>query len=162
MRTIRDATEADLPAIVAIYNSTIPSRIVTADVEPITVESRLAWLHNRSSQRPLWVMQIEDEIAGWLSVSSFYGRPAYAETVELSVYVADRYRRQGVGKALLERAIALSPTLGITTLLGFIFAENVPSVTLFKQFGFQQWGYLPTVARFDAEARNLVILGKKI
>jgi L-amino acid N-acyltransferase YncA len=162
MRTIRDAIETDLPEIVAIYNSTIPSRIVTADVEPVTVESRLAWFHNRSSHRPLWVMEIDEVIAGWLSVQSFYGRPAYSKTVELSVYVSSDHRRQGVATDLLEQAIVTSPSLDITTLLGFIFAENEPSVNLFKQFGFEQWGYLPTVARFDAETRNLVILGKKV
>lgn len=162
MRIIRDAVEADLPAIVAIYNSTIPSRIVTADVEPVTVESRLAWFHHRSSQRPLWVMEIDEVIAGWLSVQSFYGRLAYRETVELSVYVSSDYRRQGVATELMEQAIVTSPSLDITTLLGFIFAENEPSIKLFKQFGFEQWGYLPNVARFDAETRNLVILGKKV
>jgi L-amino acid N-acyltransferase YncA len=162
MRIIRDATAADLPTIVEIYNSTIPSRIVTADVNPVTVESRLAWFHNRSSRRPLWIMELDGAIAGWLSVQSFYGRPAYSETVELSVYVSSDYRRQGVATELIERAIVTSPSLDITTLLGFIFAENEPSIKLFKQFGFEQWGYLPTVARFDAETRNLVILGKKV
>jgi L-amino acid N-acyltransferase YncA len=162
MRTIRDAIEADLPAIVAIYNSTIPSRIVTADVEPVTVESRRAWFHNRSSRRPLWVMEIDNVIAGWLSVQSFYGRPAYSATAELSVYVSSDYRRRGVATELMERAIVTSPSLDITTLLGFIFAENEPSVKLFKQFGFEQWGFLPDVARFDAESRNLVILGKRV
>jgi phosphinothricin acetyltransferase len=162
MRTIRDAVEVDLPAIVAIYNSTIPSRIVTADVEPVTVESRSAWFHNRSSHRPLWVIEIDDVIAGWLSVQSFYGRPAYSATAELSVYVSSDYRRQGIATELMEQAIVTSPSLDITTLLGFIFAENEPSVKLFKQFGFEQWGFLPDVAHFDAETRNLVILGKKI
>ncbi|NDJ18604.1 GNAT family N-acetyltransferase [Myxacorys almedinensis] len=162
MNRIRAATEADLPAIVAIYNSTIASHIVTADVEPVTVESRLEWLQHRPRYRPVWVMELDAAIAGWLSIQSFYGRPAYAQTVELSLYVSEQRRRQGVGKTLLAYAIAQSPSLDISTLLGFIFAENQPSIHLFNQFGFEQWGFLPTVAHIEGEDRNLVILGRKI
>jgi phosphinothricin acetyltransferase len=41
MLDVRHATVNDLPDITAIYNSTIPGRMVTADTEPVTVESRL-------------------------------------------------------------------------------------------------------------------------
>jgi L-amino acid N-acyltransferase YncA len=44
---IRHATESDLPAIVAIYNAAVPSRMATADLEPVSVESRLAWFQGR-------------------------------------------------------------------------------------------------------------------
>ena len=54
---IRHALESDLPAIVAIYNAAVPSRMATADLEPVSVESRLAWFQGRvPSQRPLWVV----------------------------------------------------------------------------------------------------------
>lgn len=85
--TYRDASIEDLPVIVDIYNSTIPSRMVTADTKPVTVEERLAWFkeHN-TSKRPLWVVEYEDEICGWVSLQSFYGRPAYNATAEISIY----------------------------------------------------------------------------
>lgn len=162
---IRDATEADLPSIVAIYNSTIPFQIVTADLQPVTVESRREWFQAHSPQaRPLWVAQLEPEgdIVGWLGFQSFYGRPAYSSTAELSVYVAPAYRRHGLGRKLLQRAIAHSPALGIKTLLGFIFAENQPSLLLFAHLGFQQWGYLPQVADFGPVERDLVIMGLRL
>jgi phosphinothricin acetyltransferase len=55
---IRDATAADLPAIVDIYNSTIPSRMVTADLEPVSVASREAWFADHSPERwPLWMAE---------------------------------------------------------------------------------------------------------
>ncbi|HEY9858527.1 MAG TPA: N-acetyltransferase family protein, partial [Candidatus Obscuribacterales bacterium] len=154
---------ADLPAIVAIYNATIPSRMVTADTQPIAVESRLAWLRDRDWQsRPLWVMEQEQRVLGWLSFQSFYGRPAYQATAEVSVYVAAPYHRQGIGKTLLQAAIQRSPQLGLKNLLGFIFAHNQPSLQLFEKFGFRQWGYLPQVASLDGVERDLVILGRKI
>ncbi|MBW4472548.1 MAG: GNAT family N-acetyltransferase [Stenomitos rutilans HA7619-LM2] len=158
---IRDAVEADLAAIVAIYNSTIACQAVTADLSPVTVESRLHWFHTHSSdKRPLWVVDAEGEVAGWLGFQSFYyGRPAYDAAAELSIYVSPAYRRQGIGQALLKQAIARSSAFNIKTLLGFIFAHNHPSLRLFEQFGFQQWGYLPGVAEFEAVPRDLVIVG---
>jgi phosphinothricin acetyltransferase len=159
---IRPAIADDLPAIVAIYNSTIPG-YVTADTQPVTVESRWDWFQGYSvDRRPLWVLEIEGTVAGWLGLRSFYGRPAYDITVELSLYVAKDFRRQGIGRSLLAYAIAAAPALGLTTLLGLVFAKNTPSLQLLKAFGFEQWGYLPQVARLATEDADLVILGKKV
>ncbi len=160
---IRQATEADLPSIVEIYNSTIPDRLATADLNPVSVESRKSWFGDRDwSTRPLWVFEKDNTVAGWLSFQSFYGRPAYGHTAEVSVYVASAYRRQGIGNKLLQQAILQSPKLEINTLLGFIFAHNQPSLQLFKQNQFSQWGYLPKIAELDGIERDLVILGLRL
>jgi phosphinothricin acetyltransferase len=160
---IRDALAADLSSIVEIYNSSIPSRMATADLNFVSVESRLDWFaaHN-FYQHPIWVMERENEVIGWLSFQSFYGRAAYQYTAELSIYVAPDYQRQGIGKKLLSRAIAQSPNLQINTLLGFIFAHNLPSLNLFTQYQFSQWGYLPKVALLDGIERDLVIVGRRV
>ncbi|WP_193197537.1 GNAT family N-acetyltransferase [Nostoc sp. MG11] len=161
--TIRHATETDLPAIVAIYNAAIPSRMATADLEPVSVENRLAWFKGRSpSQRPLWVIEVEGVIAGWLSFQSFYGRPAYNTTAEISIYIASAFHRRGLGRQLLAKAISESPNLRIKTLVGFIFAHNQPSLKLFETFGFQHWGHLPKIAELDEVERDLVIMGLRI
>ena len=157
---IRNAEERDLEAIVKIYNETIPTRQVTADTEPVSVASRLSWFRKRNfTYRPIWVVEIDSKVVAWLSFQSFYGRPAYQKTAELSLYVASAYRRQGMGSTLLQKAIAEAPSLKIKTLLGFIFAHNKPSLDLFKSYGFTQWGYLPQVAELDSIERDLVILG---
>jgi phosphinothricin acetyltransferase len=159
---IRDATETDLEAIVNIYNESIPSRTATADTEPITVSSRLKWYRERPVNRPLWVVQIDGEIVGWLSFQSFYGRPAYGHTVELSIYVTSHYQNQGIGSSLLAQAIARSPKLDIQTVLGFIFAHNQASIKLFTRYGFVTWGHLPQVAELDNIKRDLLILGRHV
>lgn len=160
---IRHAITSDLPAIVAIYNAAVPSRMATADLEPVSVESRLAWFGGRSpTKRPLWVIEQDGVIAGWLSFQSFYGRPAYLSTAELSIYIAPAFHRCGLGKQLLAKAIHESPNLGLKTLLGFIFAHNQPSLKLFETFGFQKWGHLPQVADLDGVERDLVIMGLRI
>ncbi len=160
---IRDAAEADLPAIVEIYNHAVPTRIITADIEPVTIESRLAWFHAHSQERyPLWVLERDGAIAGWFGFQMFYGREAYRSTAEVSLYVAPESNRQGIGQTLLSYAIEQSPHLSIKTLIGIVFAENQPSVGLLKKFGFEQWGYLPQVARSWESDRDVVILGRKV
>ncbi len=161
--TLRDAVELDLPAIVAIYNAAIPMRVATADLEPVAVESRFAWFrrHTRASH-PIWVAEVDGEVAGWLSFEPFYGRPAYSGTAELSVYVDGARQRRGVGRALLGEAVRRAPALGLETLLGFIFAHNEPSLRLFAELGFVRWAHLPRVARLDAAARDLVIVGRSV
>ncbi|MDX2108867.1 MAG: arsenic resistance N-acetyltransferase ArsN2 [Verrucomicrobiota bacterium] len=162
---LRVARESDLPQIVSIYNSTIPSRVVTADLEPVTVESRRDWFRSHSAERhPLWVLESRQtrEIAGWLSYSKFYGRPAYSGTAEISVYVHENWRRRGCGRLLLEAAITYAPVLGLHTLLGFIFGHNDPSLELFSRHGFNRWALLPRVAQLDSDERDLIILGLRI
>lgn len=159
----RLARAGDLPAIVAIYNDTVASRLVTADLEPVAVESRRAWFEaHRGATRPLWVVEQQGQVVAWLSFSDFYGRPAYAATAELSVYVAAPARRQGIAAALLQSAVREAPGFGLRTLLGFIFGHNEPSLQLFARAGFTRWGTLPRVARLDEQERDLVLMGLRV
>jgi L-amino acid N-acyltransferase YncA len=160
---VRDARERDLPRIVAIYNEAIPGRRATADTEPVSVVSRQAWFDEHTPERrPLWVAEREAVILGWLSLQSFYGRPAYAATAEVSVYVSDGARRGGVGRLLLRRAVERGPGLGLATLVAFVFGHNEPSLRLFEGEGFARWGHLPRVARLDGIERDLLILGRRL
>ena len=161
--TYRDATLEDLPLIVEIYNSTISSRMVTADLEPVSVEDRKKWFEEHSpSSRPLWVIEEHGVICGWLSFQSFYGRPAYQHTAEMSIYLHENCRGKGIGKFIIQKAIDACPKLQIKTILGFIFGHNEPSLRLFTAFGFEQWAHLPKVAELDGIERDLIILGKRI
>ena len=160
---VRDAGAADLPVIVSIYNATIASRMVTADTEPVSVESRRAWFEQHSpARRPLWVVLEGGRVIGWLSYSSFYGRPAYERTCEISIYLAPEYQRRGLGSDLLRRSIEHAPAIGVSTLLGFIFAHNTPSLRLVEKHGFARWGYLPRVAILDGVERDLAIVGRRV
>ncbi len=153
----------DLPAIVDIYNSTVASRQVTADTEPIPVESRLAWFDDHDpARRPLWVMEQNGAILGWLSFSNFYGRPAYSGTAELSIYLHEDARGKGLGRYFLTQAIAHAPKIQVHTLLGFIFGHNAPSLKLFEAFGFDVWANMPRVANLDGIERDLIIVGKRV
>ncbi|KIO78812.1 phosphinothricin acetyltransferase [Pedobacter lusitanus] len=160
----RNATFSDLESIVNIYNSTIPSRMVTADTEPVSVESKIQWFETHTPEKhPLWVIEDEkNQITGWISFRAFYGRPAYSETAEISIYLDENQRGKGMGKKTLAYSLSQCPGLGIKTILGFIFAHNEPSLKLFRHFGFEDWGTLPEVAVLDGEEKSLKILGIKI
>jgi len=161
---IRDAGESDLPAIVAIYNATIPGGMVTADTSPATVEGRLPWFRTHTpDRRPIWV--VDDEVGAvcaWFSFSDFHPRPAYHPTAEISVYVAESHRRRGLGDLLLKRAIARAPALGLKSLVGLVWAHNEPSLALCAKHGFERWGFLPRVALLHGVERDLVIVGRRV
>src|SRR3989440_833892 len=128
---IRDAAEADLPAIIEIYNAATATRTSTALFEPVSVEERLPWFRRHSpNEFPLWVAEIDGQIAGWLSFHEFIRRPAYRGAAEISIYVDQDFRRRGIGRALLDRAIADAPRLKARTLLGYILGHNEASLAL--------------------------------
>ncbi len=158
------ATISDLPRITEIYNSTIASRLVTADLEPQTVASKEPWfLQHNKEHRPLWVFKNEEGIIiGWLSFQSFYGRIAYDETVEISIYLDEKFRGKGFGKEILTFAISEALKFNIKNLMGFIFSHNEPSIQLFRKMGFEKWGEFPEIAVMDGVKRSLTILGKKV
>ena len=160
---IRDAVEADLPAIVEIFNVAVLSRISTAVLDPVSVEERLPWFHRHSPDSfPLWVAEIDSQIAGWLSFHPYIRRPAYRGTGEISLYVREQFRRAGVGRNFLEKAIAIAPSLKLSALVGCIFGHNEPSLRLFERAGFDRWGSLPRIARVDGNERDLVIVGRHV
>ena len=161
--TIRHAEPGDLPAIIAIYNASIPGRLATADTEAVTVADRQDWFgtFDRDS-RPLWVYDSDGTTSGWLGFRSFYGRPAYHRTVESAVYVAPDHKREGIARRLVHHALEECPRLGISNVLAFVFAHNMPSVTLFEAHGFGRWGLLPKVCEMDGREHDVLILGKRI
>ena len=160
---IRNARESDLPAIIKIYNAAIATRMATAQLEPVTTEDRRDWIKQHQPDRhPFWVLEINRQVAGWLTLKPFLPRGAYRGTDEVSVYVDVEFRRRGVARTLLEEAISRGPALQIRAMVGLIFAHNKPSLKLFEQLGFEKWGLLPRIARLDDDERDLTIMGRHV
>jgi phosphinothricin acetyltransferase len=157
---VRDATESDLAAILAIYNESIPKRIATADLEPQSLEARRAWFVQRNhATRPVLVAEDAHGICAWGSFTNFKDRSAYAPTAEVSVYVADRAAGQGVGRAMLDALLSRASACGIDRILAICFAHNEPSLRLFRSRGFANWGMFPDACVMDGVRRSVVILG---
>jgi L-amino acid N-acyltransferase YncA len=161
--TFRNAELKDLPAIVETYNSTIPGRMVTADLEPASVEGKTTWFKSHNPKtRPLWVVEYEGQYAGWISYTDFKSRHAYHKTAELGIYLEEKFRGKGLGDACLKYAIEKSSSLNITSLTGFIFGHNEPSLKLFYKHGFEKWAHMPQIADMEGILRDLIIVGRKV
>ena len=162
--SVRDAVEADLPAIVDIYNQSIAGGWSTADTMPIAAGDRIDWFRKHNPQkRPLWVAEIDGQMAAWIGLSSFYGgRPAYDATAEVSLYVATAYHGRGLGAFLKKRMIEHCPRLGVTTLLSMHFDHNEATRRLNERLGFQQMGHLTEIAELNGIKRGLIISALRI
>ncbi|WEK56005.1 MAG: GNAT family N-acetyltransferase [Candidatus Cohnella colombiensis] len=160
---IEDASLDCLERIVEIYNSTIASRMVTADIEPVSVDSKRQWFEDHTSDHfPIWVMKKEGDVVAWFSFQPFSDRPAYDATAEISVYIAQEYRSQGIGSILLQRAIQVAPSLNLSNLVAYVYAHNEASLALLKKFQFEQWGYYPKVTKMDGVEMDVVALGRRV
>jgi phosphinothricin acetyltransferase len=159
---IRIAEINDLAAIVHIYNSTIPSRMVTADTQSVSVAEKTDWFNNFQEPRPIWVAIENEQVIAWLSFKSFYGRPAYAGTIEIAIYIDEQFRAKGIGKTILQFAIAAAKERNIHTLLAYIFEHNLPSIQFFQKNGFVNYGVLPEIAIMDQKHYSLGIYGLKL
>ena len=163
----RLATRDDLPSIVDIYNSAIPGRASTCDLEPVSVASREAWFDASSpDRRPVWVGHepgSPQAVTGYLSFDHFLnGRPGYDVTADVAVYLHPDHRGRGQGAHLLRAAVEHAPKLGARTLAASIFAANGPSLRLFRSQGFQEWGRLPGVADLDGVVHDVVFVGRPV
>ena len=168
---IRLAAIDDLPRIVEIYNQSITGKQATADLQPVSVADRQAWFDAHTGNRPLVVAQTSSEtssqtslgeIVGWGSLSDLYARPAYHISTEISIYVADEAKGQGVGKALVNYLIEVAPSCGVQQVVALIFAHNTPSLAMFDRLGFEPWGKFKQVCDMSGFIADVVILGKSV
>jgi phosphinothricin acetyltransferase len=161
---VRDATEADLPAIVDIYNQSIPAGWSTAHTKPIAAADRVEWFRKFDpARRPIWVAEADGAVVAVAYLSSFYGgRPAYDATAEVSLYIATAYQRRGIGRWLKRWVIEQCPRLGVTTLLSMHFDHNEATRRINESLGFQQQGHLTEIAVVQGHKRGLVISALRI
>ena len=160
---IRNATEADLPTILAITNDAILNTTSSWNVHPTTLEARRQWLADRqASALPVLVAEIAGSVAGFGSYGSFRAWDGYRLTVEHSIYVDATFRRQGVGRQLLAALIDHATEAGMHVMMGVISADNEVSITLHEQFGFATVGRLPEVGRKFGRWLDLVLMQKML
>ena len=130
--------------------------------------SREAWFTaHRGSRRPIWVAERADAsdhgVIGYLAFGYFMNeRPGYYITADLAVYLHPDAQGKGLGSYLLDEAIRHAPTLGIEVLAVTIFGSNATSLRLFRSRGFEQWGFMPRVARLGTTEHDLIMMGRRI
>lgn len=147
---IRTATEADAPAINAIYNHYVRSSTATFDTVETGLEQRLAWLGHHGHDHPVLVVERHGAAVAWGSLTMWASRSAWRQTVEVSTYVDPEHLGQGVGPALLTELVEIARQRGHHALIVQISSDNTPSLKMAERAGFARVGTLREVGRkFD-------------
>jgi len=140
MISVRAASHADLPRILEIYNREVLVSTATYDTVPRTEADHRKWFAMHGPEHPILVAETAGRVIGWASLSPWSDRAAYSKTVEVSVYIAEEYRRRGIGKRMLESLVEAGKERGHHALLARISADNEASVHLHAQCGFRVVG----------------------
>src|SRR5688500_17132089 len=115
--SIRPARENDLPAITAIYNDAILKTVATFDTDTKQVSDMKEWYNNHDEKYPVLVAEKNGQVTGYASLSRWSDRCAYGRTAEISVYVDENYRGQGIGKMLIASIIEAGEKAGLHTVI---------------------------------------------
>lgn len=138
---IRPAIEADLPAIVDIYNDVVLTSTASFEEQPRSLAGQHAWYAAIREQRlPVFVATVEGIVVGWASLGSFRPRPAYRYTLECSLHLDARHRGQGIGALLMQALVSAARAGGYHSIIAVIDADNRPSLQLHRHFGFAEAG----------------------
>jgi phosphinothricin acetyltransferase len=148
---VRAAEPRDVPAILAITNDAILHSTALFEYDARTLADQAAWFADKAAGG--WPVLVADDgsgAVGFASYGPFRSRPAYAATVEHSIYVADGQRGRGVGQALMHALIAEARRERRHVMVGGIDASNDASIAFHAALGFVQVGRLPQVGwKFD-------------
>lgn len=145
---------SDWTAVARIYAAGLETGLATFETE---VPSWEAW-NAAHLDAPRFVADDDGDILGWVAVSLVSRRGAYRGVVEHSVYVDERERRRGVGRALLGALIAAAPEHGIWTIQTSIIDANEASLRLHEAAGFRVVGRRERIAQRDGVWRDTLLL----
>jgi L-amino acid N-acyltransferase len=160
--SIRSAAEADLEAILDIYNEQVLNATATFDIEVRSMDAQREWVKQFEPPYLLLVAENDREVVGWGCLHPFGGKPGYRFTTENSVYVRSDLRRSGVGKALLEALVEAGAANGFHTIIARIAGDNPASVRLHESLGFEHIGHEREVGRKFDRWLDVVIMQRML
>jgi L-amino acid N-acyltransferase len=157
---IRKALSSDVPEITEIYNEAILTTSATFDIETKTVFSQRKWFKEHRERNPVLVAVVGGHVVGWVSLSEYSTRCAYADTVELSLYIKETFRNQGIGKILMAAVILEGQKIGLHTIISRITGGNDVSIRLHRKFGFKEVGVMKEVGNKFGKLLDVFIMQK--
>ena len=159
MLEIREASEDDLPAILAIYNDVVATSTAIYRDDPATLEDRRTWLLARQAEGyPVLVALDGGEGVGFAGFGGFRPWPGYRFTVEHSVHVRADRRGHGVGGSLMRPLIAHATALGLHVMIAGIDADNAGSIRFHERLGFTEAAHLRQVGFKFGRWLDLVLM----
>jgi len=145
--SIRLAERRDAAGIREIYNHYVTESTALFDMVARTLDEQIQWIDDHSGGHPAVVAEVDGEIVGFGSLSVFRSRPAYATTVEDSVYLLERHQGMGIGTQLLAELLRLAEAHGFHAVIARITGENEASIRLHAACGFELVGTEREVGR---------------
>ncbi|MFD1952230.1 GNAT family N-acetyltransferase [Sphingomonas arantia] len=160
---IRDVTDMDLSAILAIHNAAVAETTAIWDDAAVDFRDRQAWLAaRRTAGYPVLACEVDGVLAGYASFGDFRPRSGYRHTVEHSVYVEPGHRRRGIARLLLEALIKRAEGMGKHAMIGGIEARNTASIALHAGLGFVEVGRLPQVGAKFGQWLDLIFMQRML
>jgi len=161
---IRDATDADIPAIAAIYAHHVREGLGTfEEVPPEAEEIATRWRNVTALGLPWLVAEDEGRLWGYAYATPFRTRAAYRFVAEDAIYVAHDAHRRGVGRALLATLVERCEALGLRQLMAVIGdSGNSGSVGLHAALGFEQVGTFRSVGYKHRRWLDIVLMQKAL
>jgi L-amino acid N-acyltransferase YncA len=154
---LRDLRPDDWPEVARIFEEGIQTGNATFETE---VPSWEAWDDAHLPAHRL-VAEREGRVVGWIALVPVSPRECYAGVAEVSTYVAEDARGEGVGRELLAALIESSERGGIWTLETGVFPENEPSLRLLQRFGFRIVGTRERIGRMHGMWRDVTFLERR-
>jgi phosphinothricin acetyltransferase len=142
---LREAADADLPAIGAIFNHWIEHSTASFRTSPDTEEQTRRWFEGRGPEHPVIVADHEGRVLGWASLSPHKPTGGYRHTVELSVYLREESRGRGLGRLLLGELLVRAKAAGHHAVLAGVCTEQADSIRLHEAMGFTKVAHLREV-----------------
>lgn len=136
--TIRDATTADLPAILAIFNHYIEHTTASFRTVPETEPSWRVWFDQHGERHPVLVAVDGDEVIGWAALNPHKPPGGYRHTAEFSIYLREGVTRRGLGRRLLTLLLERARTAGHHVVIGGACTESTASMKLMEAMGFEK------------------------
>jgi phosphinothricin acetyltransferase len=159
---VRLAKVIDAEALAEIYNHEVTTGTATFDLVPRDVEDQRRWIADRSGAYPAVVAERDGVVVGFGSLSRYRDRPAYATTVEDSVYVHDGHRGGGVGRALLDDLVTRAQDHGFHTIVARIAEGQEASVALHRACGFELVGVEREIGRKFGRWLDVVVMQRML
>ena len=157
---IRKAIYTDVPPITGIYNEAILTTTATFDTEPKTTAAQRKWFKAHGPKNPILVAVEGGKVVGWASLSAYSDRCAYSGTAELSVYVKEKFRNQGIGRKLMETVLAAGKKAGLHTVISRIAGGNDISIHLHREFDFADIGVMKEVGNKFGQLLDVYLMQK--
>ena len=156
--SVRLASPGDAEAIRSIYNLEVTESTVTFDLVPRTLADQLAWLAAHDGVHPAVVAELDGEVVGFGSLAPYRSRPAYATTVEDSVYVRRDRRGNGYGRAILSELVRLATLHGFHAVMARVVGGHQASIGLHQACEFEMVGVEREVGRKFGRWLDVVVM----